>query len=751
MPLYNQQKDWRVELQDWVQHNPRTEPAALSELRASFVARFPKEKLSELTLEQYAEGLGSKDTFCYWLEIKTKKLGGIQGATAAKFGVWWSRRDNTWKWVKRYKSAEEALSQFRQGFIELISAAESKSYEELDDIGSRYLGSGNHMVRAKFLALYFHEQFLPIFSYSHLEYYLAIFEKTPIGGVITRNRQLLKALQSLPEFDGFDVSQIGHFLYDQLPPKKEKWDEASSEIADESGTTDSLAHQSSRARRLREARSAEPITGLESHPELQSEDESESAEPSSQVEVKPVVSEPKDWTISSLREKWERSQIDLQPDYQREYVWRLKPELPSRLIESILLQIPIPPIYLGKLPNNKFDVIDGQQRLTTLIKFIRNEFVLRKLETLKGLNGSSFATLPMAYQDALLDASIRCIVIDPGENQEIRYQIFERLNRGAMSLNEQEIRTCVYRGPLTDLLGELEGSEEWRKVKGTTEAEPRFAEREMILRFFALAARIDFYAGNLKKFLNDYMNVAPKESAQIVALRKSFLQTMQNVYAVFGANSGRLFTIGTETHPVPEGRWESQFSISALDIQAGALVGQQPAKIREYAERIQAAYVLYLLSNPHIRLAITQRPAAKDATKLRWNGFKVEVQEILAGHAPEHPSSDADNPLKDAKLLIRLGLHTAAGARAGVALEKHLKQLCQSHQPPISFESDAGINRVNMLLKQSDVFDQARFLLVQWMGNIRNRCDHPTDNPPSNQEITELIARIEDLMTLFPL
>jgi 5-methylcytosine-specific restriction protein B len=124
-------KDWRVELREWLKDHPKTEPADLRQLREEFLRRFPKEKIGELTLKQYAEGLGSKDTFCYWLEIKTKKLGGIQGATAAKFGVWWSRRDNTWKWVKRYQSAEEALSQFRRGFIELIRAAEGKRHNLL--------------------------------------------------------------------------------------------------------------------------------------------------------------------------------------------------------------------------------------------------------------------------------------------------------------------------------------------------------------------------------------------------------------------------------------------------------------------------------------------------------------------------------------------------------------------------------------------------------------------------------------------
>ncbi len=81
----------------------------------------------------------------------------------------------------------------------------------------------------------------------------------------------------------------------------------------------------------------------------------------------------------ALEAKYKKGKIDLQPEYQREYVWSQRPELPSRLIESLLLDIPIPPIYFAEMPDKRLEVIDGQQRLTTLMKFVNNEFVLRKL------------------------------------------------------------------------------------------------------------------------------------------------------------------------------------------------------------------------------------------------------------------------------------------------------------------------------------------------------------------------------------
>jgi hypothetical protein len=122
---------------------------------------------------------------------------------------------------------------------------------------------------------------------------------------------------------------------------------------------------------------------------------------------RPVSSQPHDWTLSTLRDKLDRGQLELQPTYQREYVWKLRPELPSRLIESLLLEIPIPPIYFGKITGGRLEVIDGQQRLTTMINFISNKFPLQRLQRMASLNGKSFKEIPEEHQAKILDAPIR--------------------------------------------------------------------------------------------------------------------------------------------------------------------------------------------------------------------------------------------------------------------------------------------------------------------------------------------------------
>ncbi len=352
-----------------------------------------------------------------------------------------------------------------------------------------------------------------------------------------------------------------------------------------------------------------------------------------QADDRPVSSQPHDWTLSTLRDKWDRGQMDLQPTYQREYVWKLRPELPSRLIESLLLEIPIPPIYFGRVAGGRLEVIDGQQRLTAMIEFISNKFHLRRLERMQSLNGKVFRDLSEEHQTKILDAAIRSVVIDSGSNTDLRYQIFERLNRGSMALNEQELRNCVYRGPFNRLLADLERDATWRKIRGTAAPEPRFIEREVILRFFAFVNRLQFYTGNLKRFLNEYMEkYSPRDEEQIAEQANIFRQTTQNIYAVFGPHSARLYNTDPKSN---NGVWDAKFSVAAFDIQASALTGKTTAKVQGAAEQIREHYLYLLLTDPMLQAAISGHTGATIQTKYRWDALKRLVGPIIDGQVVE--------------------------------------------------------------------------------------------------------------------
>lgn len=207
--------NWRSALSEWLQNNPKNIPADLEALRQSFVARFPRERLEQMTLEDYALGHDNyKDSFCYWLEWETADLGSVRGGSSAKWGVWWSNKADKWSYNETiFKSPMEALKQLTSGLTALLNAAANDEFDKLDEIGNQRLGHDRNSLRAKPLFLYFPEKFLPISSPTHLENILRYFGQEPVEGLHARNQQLLLYLRGLPEFSGFHPMQIGRFIY----------------------------------------------------------------------------------------------------------------------------------------------------------------------------------------------------------------------------------------------------------------------------------------------------------------------------------------------------------------------------------------------------------------------------------------------------------------------------------------------------------------------------------------------------------
>lgn len=210
----NQPLDWRLALQEWQKDNPRTIPPDLEQIRQEFLRRFPRERLEELTLRDYALGHDDfKDSFCYWLEWETERLGSVRGGSSAKWGVWYSSEQETWRHNRAYDDAHDALDKIKRGLQELLQAAAEDRFTALDDIGDRMLGKNRNSLRSKPLYLYFPDKFLPISNPTHLANILTYFEQEPESGLHARNRQLLTFLRNQPEFEGFDSLQMGRFCY----------------------------------------------------------------------------------------------------------------------------------------------------------------------------------------------------------------------------------------------------------------------------------------------------------------------------------------------------------------------------------------------------------------------------------------------------------------------------------------------------------------------------------------------------------
>jgi hypothetical protein len=232
--------------------------------------------------------------------------------------------------------------------------------------------------------------------------------------------------------------------------------------------------------------------------------ESDSEEPyDSPPGERKVITQPVDLSVQTLIEQWE-SKLLILPEIQREYVWDNGKA--SRLIESLLLSIPIPVLYFAETPEATYEIIDGHQRVRSIARFIANEFPLSGLNVLPEFRGLRFHQLPPREQRFLKMRTLRAIIISVDSHPTMKFEVFERLNTGSISLNAQELRNSIYRGSLNKLLRELAKSDRFRAVIGTKNPRPRMVDEELILRFFALRVGLGSYRPPLKKVLNDFMN-----------------------------------------------------------------------------------------------------------------------------------------------------------------------------------------------------------------------------------------------------
>ena len=221
-----------------------------------------------------------------------------------------------------------------------------------------------------------------------------------------------------------------------------------------------------------------------------------------QIEDRRIHTQPYDLVVDSLIDQINNKTIILRPSFQRGDVWTKT--LSSRLIESILLHVPIPPCYLSQNENFELDVIDGQQRLSAIYRFLNNEYKLTGLQMLKDVNGCSFHELPARMQRQIKTHTLRLVAITNDSKPEIKFDVFQRLNTHTVVLNSQELRNCVYRGALNDLLKEAVKYEPWLTILNKTSPDNRMRDQELVLRFYGfLLHGVDSYKTPQKHWLNN--------------------------------------------------------------------------------------------------------------------------------------------------------------------------------------------------------------------------------------------------------
>ncbi|WP_428683655.1 DUF262 domain-containing protein [Sphingopyxis sp.] len=246
----------------------------------------------------------------------------------------------------------------------------------------------------------------------------------------------------------------------------------------------------------------------------------------------------------------------IQPEFQRDFIWKGTDQ--TRFIDSLVKQLPVPSMCFAlDHRQNKWIVIDGLQRISTITRFLAGEdWKLAALTDIDPrLRGKNAATLKNAkdgelkvifsrVQNQTLPVNIiRCDLTKRSHNEYI-FTIFHRLNSGGIKLNNQEIRNCIFSGPLNELLRALDSRASWRRINHMApNLNYRFTKQEAILRFFAFSEQLDKYKGSISKFLNDYMfenRLIPNEEAENKADLFSFAaDTLSG--RVFNANPAPRF------------------------------------------------------------------------------------------------------------------------------------------------------------------------------------------------------------------
>lgn len=260
----------------------------------------------------------------------------------------------------------------------------------------------------------------------------------------------------------------------------------------------------------------------------------------------------KNLSVAQIYDMIKNNEIDLTPDFQRNIVWNSITDK-SRLIESMLLRIPLPVFYFSADEDGILQVVDGMQRLTVIRDFMDNKFALRNLEYLNELNGKIFNKkdnhdkgLPNEYRRRIELTQLICNIIDPQSPQEVKYDIFKRINTVGKVLNAQEMRNAFSKPCTRNLLKTLSHSEYFLKATNNRINPTRMVDKEIILRFIAFYlldnTNIDIeqkeYNGDVDNFLGNTIELLNKADGKYDdVIIKDFNKAMKNAYSLFGSKA----------------------------------------------------------------------------------------------------------------------------------------------------------------------------------------------------------------------
>jgi len=332
-------------------------------------------------------------------------------------------------------------------------------------------------------------------------------------------------------------------------------------------------------------------------------------------------------SVDSLMKRLDYDEIVMNPDFQRKGgIW--SNSLKSRLIESLMLNIPLPVFYVAADPDGRWIVVDGLQRLTTLNQFIRlKSFALEKLEFLNKFNELRYDELPRAMQRRIVESEPVFHIIQPGSPKAVTRTIFKRINTSGMPLSLQEIRHALYQGPATRFLKELAEGEAFITATGGSIKDDRMADRECVLRYLAFRIKgVDEFRGSdLDGFLSATMELLNAMDPQTLnEYRQGFERALGLAHAIFGDQAFRKQRRDSQRKsPVNKALFESWLlTLVRLDAaQAAALVDRR--------QRLNDALIHLLEKDTEFESAISANTGSVRSVRERFRKIANLIPAVL--------------------------------------------------------------------------------------------------------------------------
>ena len=326
-------------------------------------------------------------------------------------------------------------------------------------------------------------------------------------------------------------------------------------------------------------------------------------------------------TAEDVVRRIEKGRFVLDPDFQRDFVWSEQKQ--SRLIESILMRIPLPVFYVAEDAQGRLIVVDGRQRLTTLQRFLSGELRL-DLEDRQELHGKAFGELEVRLQNRVEDCQLLFYIIDHAVPERARLDIFERVNGGEV-LTRQQMRNAIYNGPATVFLREEASTQLFLEATGESLKAAKMQDREFVNRFCSFALLpLDTYKGDMDDWLaRGLLQLGRLSLSEREALRARFRRGLQNNLTVFGKHAFR-------KHETAD-RSRSIINASLFDVMATALSEIPEPLVAERANALKQAFFLRMFDNDFIR-SITNGPNGAKQVRVRFESGRRMMNEVFGAH-----------------------------------------------------------------------------------------------------------------------